>query len=85
MFLSNVILFTTLLLGCSRPGASFWDVFSISVALSLGAVLQIRNSTPGGSEARLVAKQDNKEHFKNHIISSIITSKDFIKKIIKKT
>ncbi len=34
-------IFTTLLLGRSRSGASFQDVFSISLALSLGVVLQL--------------------------------------------
>ncbi len=43
------VLFTTLLLGHSCSFASFRDVFSISVALSLGAVLRLSNITPGGS------------------------------------
>ncbi len=43
----SMLLFTTLLLGHSRSGASFRDVFSISVALSLSAVLQLSNITPG--------------------------------------
>ncbi len=33
--------FTTLLSGRSRFGASFWDIFSILVALSPGAVLRL--------------------------------------------
>ncbi len=48
-----VPLFTTLLLGCSPSGTLFQDIFSISVALSLGVVLQLSNITPGGSEARV--------------------------------
>ncbi len=35
----GLTVFTTLLLGCSRSGAPFRDVFPISVVLSLGAVL----------------------------------------------
>ncbi len=55
-----------LLLGRSRSGAPFQDVFSISVALSLGAVPQLSNITPGGSEVRVVGrntkwKRDNKK------------------------
>ncbi len=42
-------LFTTLLLGRSRSGAPFRDVFSISVVLSLSAVLQLSNISPGAS------------------------------------
>ncbi len=74
----------TLLLGRFRSSAPFQYVFSIQVArLSLGVVLRSSNITPGGSEARLVGrnkmrKRDNKKYFKNHIISSIITSKDFL-------
>ncbi len=76
-------LITMLLLGCSRSGAPFRDVFSISVVLSLGAVLRLSNITPGGSEARVIGrnmrrKRDNKKNFKTHIICSIITSKDFL-------
>ncbi len=53
------VFFTMLLLGRS-------DVFSISVALSLGVVLRLSNITPGGSGARVVGrntiqKQDNKK------------------------
>ncbi len=47
-------IFTTLLLGRSRT--PFQDVFSISVALSLGVVLRLSNITPGGSEARMAKK-----------------------------
>ncbi len=77
------IIITTLLLGRSHFGAPFWDVFSISVALSLGVVLRLSNIIAGGSEARVVGrntrrKLDNKKkNFKNHIFGSIITSKDF--------
>ncbi len=72
-----------LLLGRSRFGAPLRDVFSISVALSLGAVLRLSNITPGGSEARVVGrhtrrKRDNKKNYTNHIIGSIVTSKDFL-------
>ncbi len=68
---------------CFYYYASIRDVFSISVALPLGAVLRLSNITPGGSEARVVGrntrrKRDNKERFKNYIIRSIITSKDFL-------
>ncbi len=81
--MDSFLLFTVLLLSHSHSGASFRDVFLISVALSLGAVLQLSDITPGGSEARVVGrntrrKQDNKKPFKNHVISSIITSKDFL-------
>ncbi len=60
----------------------FRDVFSISVALSLGAVLQLSSITPGGSETRVVGrntrqKRDKKKKLKNHIIGSIITANDF--------
>ncbi len=74
---------TTLLLGRSRSGVFFWDVFSISVALSLDAVLRLSHITPGGNEAKVIRrntmwKRDNKRNFKNHIIDIIITAKDFI-------
>ncbi len=49
-------LFATLLLGRSHSSAPFQDVFSISVALSLGSVLQLSNFTPEGSEARVVGR-----------------------------
>ncbi len=44
----------------------FRDIFSISIALSLGVVLRLRTSTPGGSEASVVGRnirwnQDNKK------------------------
>ncbi len=79
----SVWLITMFLLGRSRFGAPFWDVFSISVALSLGVALRLSNITPGGSEAQMVGrntrqKRDNKKSFKNHIISSIIKSKEFL-------
>ncbi len=79
----NINFLTMLLLGRSHSGAPFWDVFSISIVLSLGAVLQLSNITPGGSEVTVVGKntrwkRDNKKNFKNHIISSIITSTDFL-------
>ncbi len=56
----------TLFLLVFRSGAPFRDVFSISVALSLSAVLQLGNITPGGSEARVVGtntmrKRNNKK------------------------
>ncbi len=83
------LIFTTLLLGCSRSGVPFWDVFSIQVVLSFGAVLRLSNITLGRSEARVVGrntrwKRDNKKNFKNHIISSIITSKEFLSIKIRK-
>ncbi len=66
---------------------SLWWAFSecffyIGSALSLCVVLQLSNIILGGSEAKVVRrntgwKQDNKKNFKNHIISSIIKSKDF--------
>ncbi len=64
-------------------GAPFWDVFLILVASSLSGVLRLSNITPGRSEAKVVGrntrrKGDNKKNFKNHIIGSIITSKDFL-------
>ncbi len=76
-------------LGRSRSGTPFWDVSSILVTLSLGVVLRLSNITPEGSEARVVRrntrwKRDNKKNFKNHIISSIITSKDFLSVKIRK-
>ncbi len=67
---------------------SLWRAFSryflISVALSLGAVLQLSNITPGGSEARVKGRntrwnRDNKEILK--IILSAVFSldhKDFL-------
>ncbi len=66
---------TTFLLGCSW--SPFRYVFSISVALSLGAVLQFSNITPGGSETRVVGRNrrrnwDNKKTLK--IILSLIYS-----------
>ncbi len=80
---NSFCIFTTLLLGRSRSGVPFQDVFSISVALSLGAVLRLSNITPEGSDARVAGrntrwKRDNKKIFTNHIIGSIITSKDFL-------
>ncbi len=69
-----MFIFTTLLLGCSRSGASF--------VLPFGVILRLSNITPGGSVARVVRrntkrKRDNTKNFKSHIIGSIITSKDF--------
>ncbi len=52
----NYFLFTTLLLHCIRSNATFWNVFLISVALSLGAILRLSNITPGRSEARVVGR-----------------------------
>ncbi len=60
----EVMLITTFLLGHSRSGAPFQDVFSISVALSLSAVLRLSNITPGGSEAKVVGTQGGNEIFK---------------------
>ncbi len=51
-----IFVFTILLLGHSRPGAPFRGVFSISVELSLGVVLRLRNITLERSEARVVGK-----------------------------
>ncbi len=69
--------FTTLLLGRCRSGAPFRDVFSISVALSLGAVLRLSNITPGRSEARVVGrntrqKRDNKKALRT-ILSAVLS------------
>ncbi len=80
---------TMLLLGCSLYSVPFWDVFSILAVLSLSAVLWLSNITPGGSEGRVVGRNtklrwDNKKNFKNHIIGSINTSKDFISVKIRK-
>ncbi len=61
MYIECLVIFTMLLLGRSRSGTSFRDVFSISVALSLGVVLQLSNITPGGSEARAVGHKGRKE------------------------
>ncbi len=41
----------------------FWDTFSISVALSLGAILRLSNITPGGSEAREVGRNLRQKRF----------------------
>ncbi len=51
--LAYATLITTLLLGCSPSGAPFRDIFSISVVLSVDAVLQLSNITPGGSKVRV--------------------------------
>ncbi len=71
--------FTTLLSSCSRSSVLFCEVFSISIALSLSAVLRLSNITPGGSEAKVVGrntkqKRDNKKNYKNRIIAF----KDFL-------
>ncbi len=83
----NPSFFTTLLFGCSPPGAPFWDIFSISVALSLGVVLQLSNITPGGSEGRVEGrntrwKRDNKKTLKT-ILSPVFSldHKDFLSKL----
>ncbi len=73
-------IFTTLLL--SRSGAPFWDVFSISVALSLGAVLLLSNITPGGSVARVVGrdtrqKQENKKTLKTILLAVLSHLRNF--------
>ncbi len=52
----SIEFFTTLLLGRSRSGAPFRDSFSISVALSLGAVLRLSYIIPGGSQARVIGR-----------------------------
>ncbi len=62
----SIVIITTFLLGRSYFGTPFQDVFSISVALSLGVVLRLSNITLGGSEARVVGrntrrKGDNKK------------------------
>ncbi len=76
-------IFTTLLLGRYRSGTPFWDIFLISVALSLGAVLRLSNiSRRKGREAKVVGTQSRneitKKNFKNHNIDGIITSKEFL-------
>ncbi len=69
-------------LDCSCSGTPFRDVFSISVALSLSAVLQLSSIIPGGSEGRVVGRNTRgneiTKKFKNLIIGSIITSKEFL-------
>ncbi len=75
---------TTLLLGCSPSGALFQDIFSISVALSLNAVLQLSNITPGGSEARVEGRnarwnRDNKKNLKTILSTGFsLNHKDFL-------
>ncbi len=53
---SRVDFFTTHLLGRSHSGVLFRDVFSISVALSLAAVLRLGYITPGEGAARVVGR-----------------------------
>ncbi len=69
-------IFTIFLLGRSRSGVPFQTVFLILVALSLGAILQLRNTTPGRGEARVVGKntqkQDNKKNYKT-ILSTVLS------------
>ncbi len=76
--------FTTLLLGRFRSSTPFRDVFSISVALSLSAILRLSNITPGGSEAKMVGrnarrKRDNKKTLKT-ILSAVLSSDVDLKK-----
>ncbi len=66
-----------LLLGRSRSGVSFRNVFSTLVALSLGAVLRLSNITPGESDARVVGrnrrwKRDDKKTLKT-ILSAVLS------------
>ncbi len=73
----RLIFSTTVLLGRSRSDAPFWGVLSISVALSLGAVLRLSNITPGGSETRMVGrntrcKRDNKKTLKT-LLSAVLS------------
>ncbi len=63
-----------LLLGRSHSGAPFRDVFSISVALSLGAVLQLSNITPGGSEARVVGRNTSRNEITNNTLRTILSA-----------
>ncbi len=77
-----------MLLGRSHSGASFQDVFLISLALSLIAVLQSSNITPGESEARVVGrntrqKRDNQKKLEKpyywqdyHISTGVFVSKN---------
>ncbi len=67
-----------------RP-LSLWRSFSecffdLGSAISRCGTMILRLScvTPGGNEVRVAGRNvDNKKNFKKHIISSIITSKDF--------
>ncbi len=66
-------------------GALFWYVFSISVALSL-CMMYVKHyprrkwgesgKNEHKAETNCLSVWDNKKNFKNHIIGSIITSKD---------
>ncbi len=74
---------TTLLLGYSPSCVPFWDIFSILVALSLVAALQLSNITPGGSEVKVEGRntrwnRDNKNTLKT-ILSAVFSldHKDF--------
>ncbi len=66
---------TTLLFGRSCYDAPFWDVFSISVALSLGAVLRLSNITPGVSEVKVVGRNTRRkcDNKKNSILSAVLS------------
>ncbi len=46
---------------CFGSGAPFWDVFWISVALSLRVVLQLSNITPGESKAKAVGRNTKRK------------------------
>ncbi len=74
VFVTSII--TTFLLGHSRSGAPFREVFSISVALSLGAVLWLSIITLVGSETRVVGtqgrKRDNEKKLKT-ILSTVLS------------
>ncbi len=77
MWQRNLVPFIMLLLGCSPSGAPFQDIFSISVALSLGVVLQLSNITPGGCELRVEGRntrwnRDNKKTLKT-ILSAVFS------------
>ncbi len=67
-----------LLLGRFRSSTPFRDVFLILVALSLSAVLQLSNITPGGNETRVVGrntreKQDNKKKTLKTVLSAVLS------------
>ncbi len=70
--------FTRLLLGRYRSSSPFWNVFLISVALSLSVILRLSNITPAGSETRMVGrnirwKRDNKKKTLKTILLAVLS------------
>ncbi len=63
--------FITVLLSRSRSGAPFRDVFLISVALSLGVVLQLSDITLGGSEERVVGRNTRRNRNNKKTLKTI--------------